>query len=236
MQGSILRMMSNTRKMVWILGLVAAAPICIGLSTRHVALHFSRDEVSQAYKEEFLSPSLETYPMTRKGTHPEGIRWTPEGIRFDPPAGETAFLELDVRRIRAPLGGRAIWTILPGVTRAEAFNRLVIDVSIARSANYTTIVDWDHVFIQETEDGTMVTMVEPGNQYKNAIITNEQHRRRTITITHGKINTCVEIQNSQVCMQPVNTGRNLIALGESRRDREHGGQVVVHTFTLGHFD
>lgn len=182
-----------------------------------------------AYRDEFLTPDLDRYPMERKGTSPESIRWAPDGIVFDPPAGVSAYVELDTSNlIREPSRLAAFMWRLVGNLRLPPVGLLEIEVVVERRGGYVTIVDWGNVIVQDTNQGVMMTAIDSQERYNNHYFESSiSSTPLTIKIHHRTDNSCVTVKYMTLCDTPAHDNRKYILLGESRIDHEHNGAQIL---------
>jgi hypothetical protein len=192
---------------------------------------------AQGYEERFLVPDVDAYPWERKGEHPEAITWSPEGIIFDPPTGSTAYVAIPARGAYGRPG------YLPGLafgplgrlitpTRYE-FTSVEVEVVVRLQNAYFMILEWGATTVQATPDGVLVTMIEPGLVHTNVPVGANTSVRQALLLARTSKGTCVRVASQSVCRETIaHKNDEYVWIGESRKDREHGGSLLLNTLRI----
>ena len=210
----------------WIFVVLAVLAIGVAFAAQRIRWYASE---RLAYRDEFLTPDLDRYPMQRKGTSPESVRWAPDGIVFDPPTGASAYVELDASNLireQSRFAG-VVWRLI-GNRRPPPVGLLEIEVAVHRRGGYVTILDWGNIVVQDTAQGVMMTVIDSQLFYTNYVLESSQSETPLIiTIQHDRASSCIVINTVSRCVIPKNENRTFIRIGESKIDYEHSGSMIL---------
>ena len=203
-----------------------------------IAVRTARDRLIQrGYEARFLTPDIEAYPWERRGEHPEAITWTPEGIVFDPPSGSTAYVAVAARGTYGRLGSLPGFAIGPlgRLLAPTPYTLTSVEVeAVVRLQNaYFMIVEWGATTVQATPNGMLLTMIEPGLVHTNIPLQVNSSVRQSIRLLRSSQGTWVLVESHSICRNTISHNNDgNIWIGESRKNSEHGGIMLLSQLVL----
>ena len=220
--------------------LVAFIAIMMALITMKVGPTWIRNSQNGTaptmFTEQFLTPDLSGYHWERTGEYPESISWTAEGIVIDPPTGSTAYLSVPAMGTAGAVGslparpvgplGRLLWSAPYQVAAVD------VDLVVQLLNAYVMVLEWGSSTVQATPEGFLVTVIQPGPVHVNRLVQTDPTKRHRISVSKHNGVACIAIDTERNCQEVLPHSNDIqIWIGESRKNPEHGGSMVLRQIT-----
>lgn len=191
---------------------------------------------STVFTEQFLTPDLSGYRWERMGEYPESISWTAEGIVIDPPTGSTAYLSVPATGTAGAVGslpsrpvgplGRLLWSARYQVAAVD------VDLVVQLLNAYVMVLEWGSSTVQATPEGFLVTVIQPGPVHVNRLVRTDPTKHHRISVSKNTGFACIAIDTERNCQEVLPHSNDIqIWIGESRKNTEHGGSMVIRQIT-----
>jgi hypothetical protein len=213
------------------------ALLLLSAASGFVYLRFISPPEPYLWVQNFPTPYLGELWWRMQGTDLLGLRWTPEGYRISPRAGQSAYISFDTTDAVIPLPTwRTRLRAAIGSVAPPSADRLTLDLVIDRRGNYLTILERPPLLIQVSQYGLMITLPDPADpkQLKNHIVPDTSRPEGSVwQLERTGTTLIVTIDGREAWRGVVPALDKGIRLGESRTDPEHDGTLLIRSVKYG---
>lgn len=219
-----------------VVGAILAA-LVLAAASGFTYLRYIRPPEAYLWVETFPSPYLGELWWKMAGTDLYGLRWTPQGYRISPRAGQSAYIQFDTTDVVIPLTTwrtrlrSAIGSVLP-----PSADRLVLDLVVDRRGGYLTILERPPLHVQSSKSGLMITLPDANDpkQLRNVMLP-DPSRPEGSTWQFERTGTtlAITIDGREVWKGAVPALDKTVRLGETRIDPEHDGTLLFRSVRYG---
>lgn len=213
------------------------ASILIGASGGFVYLRFISPPSATLFVETFASPYLGELWWRMKGSDLIGLRWTPDGYRFSPRPGQSAYITFDITDVVIPYPTwRTSLRDAIGSYPPPSADRLILDLRTERRGNYLTIFERPPLHVQVSQYGLMITTPDPANpkEMRNTILPDPTRPEGSIwQLEYVDGVASLTIDGRPIWKGQVANLDKTVMIGETRNDSEHDGTMIVRSVKFG---